>query len=367
MEPDPLGPYLHQILYAGHEAGIITTPLYQFYAFLTLRPGLRVIIGPTRALQGEGEAMDELLAILQVGQEEKENYAGLLCSAPVISVDRLAWLMVSLGTVLLDQPFPIEEVWMEIQPESSQQSVQIEYTENKMNNIEDMGISQAVKQSYRWEQLMISYIERGQTAQLREMFSAPPKVYTGRLAHDGLRQIKNMGICAANSGSRAAIRGGLAPQQAFHMSDLYIQKMELMKDISTVERLIREMLFDFAEQVEKLRCPTGNESQFYRMCAQYISRNIFSMIRLENMAKELGYTRAYLCTRFKKETGLSVTQYIHQAKIEEAKRLLQFSTGELTEIASLLQFSSQSHFQTVFKKIAGETPMAYRKRMKIIE
>lgn len=367
IEPDPVGPYLQQIIDSEHEVGIITTPLYQFYAFLTLRPGLRVIIGPTSALQGEGKAMDELLAVLQVEQDERENYVRWLCSAPVISVDRLAWLMVSLATVLLGKEFPAEKVWIDIKPESSQQSIKIEYAEDRMNNLEDMGRTQAVRQSYRWEQLVSSYIERGQTVQLRELFGAPPKVYIGRMAHDGLRQMKNIGVCTVTGASRAAIRGGLNLQQAYYMADLYIQKIELMQDISNVERLIREMIFDFAEEVEKLRCPTGNESTFYRVCVQYIAQNIFSMIRIESMAKELGYSRTYLCTRFKRETGISVTGYIHREKVEEAKRLLQFGDRKLTEIASLLSFSSQSHFQTVFKKVTGETPLAYRKRMKIME
>ena len=36
----------------------------------------------------------------------------------------------------------------------------------------------------------------------------------------------------------------------------------------------------------------------------------------------------------------------------------------LLDIADLLGFSSQSHFQNVFKTITGDTPMAYRKRVK---
>lgn len=167
--------------------------------------------------------------------------------------------------------------------------------------------------------------------------------------------MKNMGICTATGVSRAAIRGGLDPQLAFGMSDLYIQKLELM----------REMMLDFSQQVEKLHHPTGGESRFYRMCARYVSDNLFTAIRAEEMAQALGYTRAYLCTRFKQEAGISLIQYIQKEKILEAKRLLQFTDQDLGQIAALLDFSSQSHFQTVFRKITGQTPMAYRRRTKI--
>lgn len=149
------------------------------------------------------------------------------------------------------------------------------------------------------------------------------------------------------------------------MSDLYIQKLELLRDISAVEQLIREMLLDFAGQVEKLHRPAGGESRFYRMCAQYVSENLFSTIRAQQMADALGYTRAYLCTRFKQEAGISLSRYIQQEKIAEARRLLRFTDQGLGEIAALLDFSSQSHFQTVFRNITGETPMAYRRRTRL--
>ena len=80
------------------------------------------------------------------------------------------------------------------------------------------------------------------------------------------------------------------------------------------------------------------------------------------MAAALGYTRSYLCTRFHQETGMSLKQYIQREKAMEARRLLRFTDQELGQIAALLDFSSQSHFQTVFKKVTGETPMAYRRR-----
>ena len=364
IRPDPLGPQLRQILDCEAKAGIITTALYQFYGFLTLPGGQRMILGPTRILQEDSKNTELLLAMLDIRQEERENYLRLLRSAPIISGDRFAWLLASLMTALHGKAFPVEKIWFQIRPESSQRAIQSEYAQLQLDAANDEDTRQTVAQSYAWEQLVISYVENGQTELLRELFSAPPKVQAGRIAYDGLRQIKNMGICTATGVSRAAIRGGLDPQLVFGMSDLYIQKLELMRDVSNVERLIQEMILDFSEQVEKLHHPTGGGSRFYRMCARYVSGNLFTAIRAEEMAQALGYTRAYLCTRFKQEAGISLIQYIQKEKTAEAKRLLQFTDQDLGQIAALLDFSSQSHFQTVFRKITGETPMTYRRRTK---
>lgn len=361
LHPDPAGPYIPKILECEAEAGIITTPAYQFYGFLAVEPGLWVILGPTRALRGDGRELDELLALLAVPAEEREGYTQALRSAPVISAHRMAWLLSSLVTALRGQPFPVEQVWLDIRPEDSQQSVHASHARQRLESTDDADAHQLVRQSYAWEQLVTSYIEDGRPETLRELFSAPPRVAAGRMAQDSLRQVRNMGICTAALASRAAIRGGLDPQDAFLASDLYIQKLELMTDPAAIERLIQEMMIAYAQRVERLRGPQAGQDRFFRLCAQYVSQNIFTTIRAEQMARELGYTRAYLCTRFKQETGISLTRYVQQEKVAEAKHLLRFTDQELGDIAALLGFSSQSHFQTVFKQITGETPMAYRR------
>ncbi len=365
LNPDPARPYIPKILECDAEVGIITTPAYQFYGFLTVEPNLRVILGPTRALRSDGRELDELLALLAIPADEREGYAQALRSAPVISAHRMAWLLASLVTALQGRLFPVEQVWLDIQTEDAQQTVHVNHARQRLEEADDAEAQQLVRQSYAWEQLVASYIENGKPDTLRELFSAPPRVEAGRMAQDGLRQVRNMGICTAVLSSRAAIRGGLDPQDAFLASDLYIQKLELMTDPAAIERLIQEMMIAYAQRVERLRGPQAGQDRFFRLCAQYVSQNIFTTIRAEQMARELGYTRAYLCTRFKQETGISLTRYVQQEKVAEAKHLLRFTDQELGDIAALLDFSSQSHFQTVFKQVTGETPMAYRRSSQV--
>ena len=365
LNPDPAGPHIPKILECGAEVGIITTSAYQFYGFLTVAPELRVILGPTRALRGDGRELDGLMALLAVPPEEWAGYAQALRSAPIISVHRMAWLLSSLVTALRGHPFSVEQVWLDTQGEDVRQSVHASHTRRRLEEADDDDTQQLVQQSYAWEQLITSYIEDGKPDILRELFSAPPRVEAGRMAQNGLRQVRNMGICTATLASRAAIRGGLDPQDAFLASDLYIQKMELINDPAAIERLAQEMMIDYAQQVERIKGPETGHDRFFRLCAQYVSQNIFTAIRAERMAEELGYTRAYLCTRFKQEAGISLTRYVQQEKAAEAKRLLRFTDQGLGEIAALLGFSSQSHFQTVFKQITGETPMAYRRSSQV--
>ena len=68
----------------------------------------------------------------------------------------------------------------------------------------------------------------------------------------------------------------------------------------------------------------------------------------------------YLSKLFRKETGLSISEYIRNKKIEEAMALLRYSEKTSIEIATDLGFSSHSYFISVFKKVCGMTPKEYR-------
>jgi AraC-like DNA-binding protein len=91
-----------------------------------------------------------------------------------------------------------------------------------------------------------------------------------------------------------------------------------------------------------------------------IPMRISLKITTEQLADFLYMNRQYLCERFKRETGMTVGQFLTGRKIDEAKRLLRTTGMSIAQISEFLSFSSQSHFQNVFKRITGVTPKAFR-------
>ena len=69
----------------------------------------------------------------------------------------------------------------------------------------------------------------------------------------------------------------------------------------------------------------------------------------------------YLSALFHKETGQTLTVFIHKVLIEKAQNLLAHSDYSLGEISTYLNFSSQSYFISIFKRYTGITPRQYRK------
>ena len=95
-------------------------------------------------------------------------------------------------------------------------------------------------------------------------------------------------------------------------------------------------------------------------CIDYIHENLHSRITLEELAELAALHPSYLSRLFKKETGVSVSEYIQQLKIDTAKNMLLYSDFTPAKIASVLAFPDQSYFTQVFKKYTGFTPRKFQ-------
>ena len=96
----------------------------------------------------------------------------------------------------------------------------------------------------------------------------------------------------------------------------------------------------------------------------YLEDNFKEKITLDDLAFLFGTNRTTLCREFKKYTGLTVTEYLDDIKINLAKDYIKNSSKTFTEIASILNFLSIHYFTRFFKKRLGITPSEYRNKYK---
>ncbi|MDF2614224.1 MAG: Transcriptional regulator, AraC [Clostridia bacterium] len=173
-----------------------------------------------------------------------------------------------------------------------------------------------------------------------------------------VRGQKNHAICAVTLATRAAIEGGLDTELAYTLSDLYIQEIEETNEIKDLADLHTKMLCDFTDRVNRVK--VHQHSKAIKLCKRYILKHLYGDISLTELAKSVNLNANYLSELFKKEVGVSISEYIQNEKIEEAKRLLASSGYSILDIANWLHFHDQSHFTRVFKKLQGTTPKKYR-------
>ncbi|MNG22693.1 Bifunctional transcriptional activator/DNA repair enzyme AdaA [compost metagenome] len=84
----------------------------------------------------------------------------------------------------------------------------------------------------------------------------------------------------------------------------------------------------------------------------------------EDIAAFLHFNPAYLSRLFKKETGLSLSDYIMDQRMKQAKRLLSESDLKVSDVAEITGYRNFSYFSKLFKKQEGFTPQEFRKRNK---
>lgn len=81
----------------------------------------------------------------------------------------------------------------------------------------------------------------------------------------------------------------------------------------------------------------------------------------EEIAKYVYLNPDYLTRVFKKQTGLSLSDYLQQQRIEYAKKLLVETNSPVSEVALAAGYSNFSYFSTIFKKSTELNPMEFRK------
>ena len=176
---------------------------------------------------------------------------------------------------------------------------------------------------------------------------------------DPLRQVKSSITVFTSLVCRAAIEGGVSPEEAYSLGDAYIQRAENARSQQELLNLPATMYDDFIHRVH--RCRTNPRySPMVQRCVDYIDLHMEQKIQAADLAAQLGYDDYYITRRFKRETGYSLTNYIKFAKIERAKVLLQSTRLTVQQIADGLGFTTRSYFIQCFKAVTGRTPTAWR-------
>lgn len=93
---------------------------------------------------------------------------------------------------------------------------------------------------------------------------------------------------------------------------------------------------------------------------RYIHENYNRELSREEVAANVYLTPDYLAKTFKSETGCTIKEYVNEFRIKVAKQMLIESTASVGHVAMETGFDTISYFSTVFKKVTGETPNAYR-------
>ncbi|QNK63140.1 helix-turn-helix domain-containing protein [Pedobacter sp. PAMC26386] len=96
------------------------------------------------------------------------------------------------------------------------------------------------------------------------------------------------------------------------------------------------------------------------MAQQKIETGYHNTGTIEEMIKDIPASRRNIVRRFKQVTGITLIEYLQQTRIEAAKKLLEQTVEQMTEVIYKSGYNDPKAFRKVFRKTVGMTPSEYR-------
>ena len=357
---DPICLCEDEILDIRSHIGYYTAQFFYSYGIVNYED-YSIIFGPTRLTSARIQELRELAFLAGVPSEETDAFVSGMRAVISLPLESLLQMLLSVNFFLNEEMLEITDLTIR-EDEQQMYNAQLGREQAEHRYDQDLldPVAQEVHNTYRTEQTLLDLIEKGDVGALDEWLKDAPAVRPGSIAPDQLRQVKNTLIVTATLASRAAVRGGMDVEDAFSLSDAYIRKCELLQTPYRIINLQYHMVLDFTSQVSNLKLH-GNSSALAAAVAEYVRHHLSDPVSTEKIAEKLHFSRTWLSRKFHEETGIPLSDFIRIKKTEEAQRLLRYTDKSLREISVYLGYSSQSHFQTVFKKQLGVTPMQYRR------
>lgn len=313
-----------------------------------------LIIGPVSNVPYSKDTLLNMYRDYVISSKNKEEFHEFLKRIPHISrVSLISKLLFINYCIYEELRTPADFLPDNPSPQTlSPEIVQLNYDkkENYMYN-----------KSYVLEEAILKLVRTGNVEGFHSLLFNDDNFHTGVTGNNAIRQLKNNIIISTTLCTRAAIDGGLEYDTAYELSDHFIQLAEQMDNPDILYEILDKIAYTFAEKVSQTQTPTSADDRLQKAIL-YIKQNTNQHITVGDVARYVGFSKSYFSSYFKENLGFTVSDFILRCKLEEGRRLLQFTNKPISTISTFLCFSSQSHFQTAFKKQFGMTPNNYRRR-----
>lgn len=111
-----------------------------------------------------------------------------------------------------------------------------------------------------------------------------------------------------------------------------------------------------------IMCPqllTRNELRLLRI-QTFVNCNYANDITIDTIASHIGMNRSSFCSFFKRQKGITFTEYLNVYRLSIACEMLRYTEKQIGDVAVSVGVPDVPYFCRLFKKKYGVTPTAYR-------
>lgn len=321
-----------------------------FYAVFPIDTG-KLLIGPVSIERPDKELTDYIVQTHHIG--EKVGFRLAYCRLETFGTGVLM-----IHHFLTGEELSLDDLWRKNELRDDDIS-------NALASVSDVIFQRQEYEMphnpYDQEVRELDSIRRGDVKMLKKSISETYRGEVGTLSKNKIRQAKNIAICVITLASRAAIEGGMIPEEAFSMVDGYILQIEEMNNITKIDAMMRQAEYEYAGVVAGIQ-KRKQKNELIERTKNYIFQHLHSEIVIGDIGYEIGVNTSYLSDLFHRVEGITIQHYIRREKIRLAENMLRYSEYDVKEIANYLSFCSQSYFGSVFKEQTGMSPLRYRKK-----
>lgn len=214
-----------------------------------------------------------------------------------------------------------------------------------------------VEARYTFENQLMQAVAQGNLALIDQLFSKENSIrYIPRMENT-LRDYKNYMIVFNTILRKAAEQGAVHPVYLDQLSSKFARKIEALTSAAE-HSLEREMLHKYCLLVRNYS--VKGYSPIIQKVINQIDLNLTSDLGLKALSEMFNISAGYLSTLFKKETGLTLTDYVNKKRVEHAILLLNTTQLQIQTIASYCGVLDINYFTRIFKKFTEVTPKKYR-------
>ncbi len=315
------------------------------------------VAGPMLSYIPDTKKIEDISANKSLPLHKKVKYENLIRTLPIVSEERLYHL----GQLLLILSESEENSWYSpVREEYGNNDIKVtalpaklkEHTTNISENDEYNAL-------YAFCLKLKDKIIQGNMDDIVDLLNSHSNLlWDTRVIDDNFRILKNKSIVLCAVSCVFAILGNAPYKRVIGLIESFSASVVNMKQP-------QEIILKTAYTIETLAylvsvSNSSNYSLHIKRVMQYIKNHYKEKITLTVLAEYVNLNSVYLSSLIKKETNLSLLDNINLIRVEEGKNLLIFTNKSIQEISFALGYNYQNHFNNVFKKFTGMTPLEFR-------